>query len=294
MITSIKRSDPAKGLDEIFGYTASDVETVRKITSHIDFEFEELIRDYELCLDTDFSKELYYTSLSSVNPETINQFLQLTLAYENHHNYCVATGKFISDLVENSFENLGHTDFFLNTTNLKPIHYLFEKINYTKKLNVNIVGDIGNECFINSENLNVYVKGNAKNDISSYGHNNTIKIDGSVGDWFAFKSSNCNIYVKGNVGNNCSAQSKRNYLVVGGTIAEKLLSRSHDVTCAVRGKVDEGIFLGRCKQLKLYLPQNFADLCADYYKLNEINLGEDAQNHKKYKEMMDTLDEVFK
>lgn len=118
------------------------------VPTHVD-QFTSIRTKYEPFLNMGFKEQ--HTFASSVtevfSPVDINLFLQSTSQYEGHGNYTMATGRFISLLIQNSF-NSGHNNFVLDVQNLKPLDCLgSELVGYKKnQLRLTTIGDVGCDC----------------------------------------------------------------------------------------------------------------------------------------------------
>ena len=171
-----------KGIEGLFeGFTAGKPEEEKPIEV-AEGRFQELREKYEKFLDAKITpwndmddERRKITDL--LMPEDINKFLQITIQYEQHRQYCWRTGYFISRLVQNSY-TAGHNEFILDTTALKEIDYLGSRLEGTKErpIELTIKGNAGSNFGFWSKDATFNIIGNAR-DYCGWGvENSTFKI----------------------------------------------------------------------------------------------------------------------
>src|SRR3989344_7879657 len=97
------------------------VEVERKV--EVKNRFGELCREYEEVLEARDYKGKIKTIDDILAPSEINAFLQTTIGFEQHPEYDLRTGMFISQLIQKSYD-AGNNDFVLNTQKLKVLDHL--------------------------------------------------------------------------------------------------------------------------------------------------------------------------
>ncbi|MDI6721538.1 MAG: hypothetical protein QMD85_04045, partial [Candidatus Aenigmarchaeota archaeon] len=116
--------------------------------------FETLLTMYErfLSIQHIFLPEAYEriakTNKRVLTPERVNTFLQAAIRYEQHRNYSICTGPFISSLIQNSY-NAGHNDFHLNAkAAAEPLSFIGYMLEGKRKepIRVLIEGSAGSLC----------------------------------------------------------------------------------------------------------------------------------------------------
>ena len=181
------------------------VEVERKV--EVKNRFGELCREYEEVLEANDYEGEIKTIDDILAPSDINAFLQVTIKYEQHQNYDWRTGKFISQLIQISYD-AGNNGFVLNTQKVK-LGYLGDKIQGTeeRKIELKIEGDAGNYCGSNSKDSTITIEGNVRDNCGFDSKNSTIIIRGNAGNWCGWYSNNSTITIEGNVENWCGESS---------------------------------------------------------------------------------------
>jgi len=186
VITEIRRGMGIEGL-----VRASQVEEVRQIITESGI-VKETDNCYKKILD---EKSIFILGLAPITqiltPEQINLVLQTTSKYEEHQKYENSIGMFISELIQNSY-NQGYNNFTLNTTRLKEISHIGHHITGTPEnpIEITIIGNTGKNCGWLSENSTYTIEGNAGSDSASRLKNTTYTISGNIGYLFGSQSEN--------------------------------------------------------------------------------------------------------
>ena len=137
---------PSEGLEELV-----DADSGREIVvaPAVVNRFAELTKKYEQCLELGYGGRGWVQNnvQEVVLPCDINLFLQQTRDYEHHANYSDSTGYFITQLIQDSY-NQGNNNFEIDVNALKPVDNLAANISGTKERTVNIIikGKVGNWC----------------------------------------------------------------------------------------------------------------------------------------------------
>jgi hypothetical protein len=241
MITAINRkenvSDPnqAGDLDNLFGYTASDVENVGTIevvnSGNLDLALEEFEDYLEL---SPHIAEKRKTKLCLL-PGEINHFLNLIENYHEHTNYFWRSGTFTSKLMGQSYLN-GNNRFNLNIGEHPVSHLAIDlKASEDNPIKISIEGDVGG-CFASSsENLDIVINGNCENSFGWSSENICVKINGSVGGFFGKSSNNLTALISQNANKMFSYGSKYLSAIIKGNSDGDLGIYSSDLTVFVYG-----------------------------------------------------------
>ncbi|HLD00252.1 MAG TPA: hypothetical protein VJC39_00740 [Candidatus Nanoarchaeia archaeon] len=214
------------------------VEVERKVDTG-QSDYGELMRKYEEVLEAKDYSEIK-TIDDILAPSDINAFLQVTIKYEQHQNYDWRTGKFISQLIQKSYD-AGNNGFVLNTQKVKGVHNLGYKIQGTKerKIELKIEGDAGYNCGSNSKDSTITIEGNVGNDCGSYSNNSTITIAGNAGYDCGIYSKNSTITIGGNVGDYCGYYSNNSIITIEGNAGERCGGDSNNSTITIGGNVGD-------------------------------------------------------
>ncbi len=213
-----------KGIDTLVsGYSPGKVEESKGPTVVGGSKLMEFLKKYEAFLDHckrtymnigGIAQHSFYVRdpdaepEPALTPEEINILLQHTTKYENHDMYTWATGKFIDDLITNSY-NQGYNNFTMNTRGLIPMDYLgcfpqgydfCERIN-NKQLIFNVSGDVKDFCGETAKGSNLSFQSN-------------------VGDMCCWGARSCNVTIHGNVGCQCAVESSYSTFLFHGELGE--------------------------------------------------------------------------
>jgi len=170
-----------KGIEGLV--SASQVEEERHIEAS-EHDLSQLHKRYVQLLDVPmWNHYCFYVPLEFIlTPDQINTFLQQTIPYENHPKYPDNTGRFITQLIQNSYI-AGMNDFTLNTTALKELHRAVYRIKgpQTKPLKLTIIGNAGALFGFESINLLVNITGNSGSALGGHSSESTFNIQGLAG-----------------------------------------------------------------------------------------------------------------
>jgi len=223
-----------KGIERLVG--TPKVEEVRQIEV-IENDFCTLNNQYAQILDEGSVGELWCKTISDIlTPTQINVFLQHTTLYENNQHYSGITGYFISQLIQNSY-NDGYNNFSLNTSELQDISFLGHRIEGTPKKTIeltvigqtgrgsgwgakyaaiNLIGNTGHTCGKNSENSVFYITGDTERECGKFSINSTFHISGNTGHDTGGGSERSTFNIAGNTGNLCGQNSICSKYTIGG------------------------------------------------------------------------------
>lgn len=112
-----------------------------------DFYEEALEHDYKFIFDG-CEPNLITDCQILLTTREIQQIIACTQVYEHHSNYSVATGLFLTKLIQNAYDVSVEQLFTLDLRGIKPLDYLFswlrEKVD--KPLTVRVIGEAGHFC----------------------------------------------------------------------------------------------------------------------------------------------------
>ncbi|MBI4453658.1 hypothetical protein HY636_03365 [Candidatus Woesearchaeota archaeon] len=194
------------GLDDLIrGYTMRKPEERKEIQTEGKHKFIELIKKYEAFLEAKIEENMngYLWSGSDLRiiwklddiltPNKINAFLQLTMCYEEHKQYSLNTGIFLTKLIENSYKS-GNNQFRLDIVTSKRLDYLAGYLDGTDERLIDIT------------------------------------ISGSIGDNFGFRAKHINCLIENNAGDNCGADINNSKIIVAGACEANGLGRVANVS----------------------------------------------------------------
>jgi hypothetical protein len=211
-----KISRSGRNLDELFGYTPSDVENTKNVSVVADYHFDEVFEEYEEFLELNFSDLLDNPVSSVLRKSAINPFVQLVQEkYSGSKCFSTSTGYFVGQLIANSYKH-GENDFFLNLENISPLSCIGPGMkgkkknplrldvlgnvglffgDYSVNLIANIMGDVGYSFGHSSNNFIATIIGNASSSLGSSSNNMAVAVTGTAGNDFGSFSDNLTAYV---------------------------------------------------------------------------------------------------
>jgi hypothetical protein len=292
MSVGIKRSQGIDGgLDNMFGYSANDVENKSKIEVVGSGNLLLAIKEYCSYLDVDFglisrANQCSYTNVILTPPE-ISQFILATKIYGGHENYGARTGEFSSKLIQTSY-GAGNNDFLINLNSINLSRFCKRiKGKRDDRIKIDIKGNSGNDFCNGSKYFDINIDGNVSGFSLKKTEKSVITVAGNCGEKFAFGSIDITSFVNGNVGPNSGQESNRLNLIVGGNVDYNFASFANRLSAVIGGNLE--IFgLG-------YYARNmdlFVGGSMDYGNKKppkNIRVGQNAKNHSLYKLMMTEL-----
>jgi hypothetical protein len=204
MITSIKHKDSEKGLDDLFDYSADDVETAREIgvkgRSKVQCVIEEL-EEFIAKLERD--NLMINDPTSILTPKELDVFVTVSEVFKDNVQYKHNFSHFLDVLIRNSY-NEGNNNFYLDFTNLHFLHYLLHhfRAKEDNPLKMTVCGNFGSFIAKASTNVNLVLDGNCNFLFGQKSSNLTAYVTGNVGRSFGFKSDNMTAIIGGDYGDN--------------------------------------------------------------------------------------------
>ncbi len=208
MEAAVKKSS---GIDALIsGYSPNKVEEEKKV-QRFDGRFARLLKKYEylvskkeyVCDSWGFEGlQVEHKKIQQVlTPDEINQFFQLTKAYETKEYHGDITGEFITVLIRNSYK-AGYNDFTLDASMLLPLRRLGSRYlssDHVGQKEGNLVrmfvdGDLGYGCFGSTEWVEVVINGNVENSFASFSKNCIFTFQGGHDHNFFFPDTSGNTY----------------------------------------------------------------------------------------------------
>ena len=230
-ITQIKKTD---GLDLPFsGYNASQTESTQKIEVNLNDQLSAALKEYKRYPTLKSDDKRYFKTDLNLTSKEISQLFQIISLDDKLVNIFAETGGYLTRLINNSYNNLSESSFSINVKEGSILMCFGENLNASieNPLELLIKGDIS-DCFYQSENLNIYLEGNAEKNIADFSKNITIVtkgdvnsysfgegasnftgiIDGNCKDLICSSINSTNILISGEVtfGDNCSLSARRN------------------------------------------------------------------------------------
>ena len=204
-VTTLKRTEKVNPLDQIKPVNKLDEIKGLKVE---DSDIKQVLRNYEEMLvydpdkvgilggdpDEQFDK---FRTLNNIilSPDKISTFAKITVCYENHENFRINTGLFISALIQNSYDS-GNNNFYFKTNNIEWLG-TYNKGNKENPLVISIEENHGTRIGEETEYSTFNIKENHGTEIGWDAKHSTFNIEENQGEnigWDAkhstFKSSN--------------------------------------------------------------------------------------------------------
>jgi hypothetical protein len=285
------RRDDRKSLDDLFGYSTGDVESVREVEAQ-DSPLYLVLHEFESYLETEKGLIHYpYSTNLVLTPNEINQFLQVSINYQDHEDYFGHVGTFVSALLRTSYVG-GNNDFYLNIKNVNPIYNLCSEItaNKNRPLKIRMDGDLDSDFGSDSNNLDVFLNGNADSGFLSNSKYSKAFINGNLGLAALYCSEDISIFVKGNVGEEFALDSKGAKALIKGNVGCKFGFSSNELKAYIKGNVSYKFGYGSnhlCAIVKGNVTTNFAKYASDSVILQGKNIGNDPKYPQLIKKLME-------
>ena len=235
---------------------------------------EGLLKKYEKVLEKPSNLE-YKKMIGHIDdiltPKEINLFLQQTIKYENHRNYCNHhTSYFISKLMQNSYK-AGNNNFFLHTSALNEIGDLCTEIvgRKNKPICITIEGNVGARIASRVKYANIEIKSKKIKILGFKAVSSTFKIHANVGKGIGERSIRSNFEIFGDAGDLLGNLSNKSKYIIHGDVGAKCGSGAEECEFIVYGEFGENI--------------------SGVYKSNECTYV--TYERESYEQLLDELDE---
>jgi hypothetical protein len=237
LLAAIKRDD--SGLDDLFDYSAVDVETIEKIKT-IDGNISSALIEFTDFMKIDKQDSDSYVVKTILSPSEINEFIPLLKNYKFDFEGASIPAHFINKLIQSSY-NSGNNDFFLNIPDgqhLRPLAFNLEgkekdpiilsasgELSYaflflSKNVIATIDGNLGDHFCHLTENVTTIIVGNVKDGAGWDSKNLKLAIKGNVGNYFGKDSINLSAYVNGEIKSISSSINKSARTIYGQSAIE--------------------------------------------------------------------------
>jgi hypothetical protein len=290
MITSIKRDDSENGLDQMFGYSASDVESTQRVEVLGSGNLPKALSEYESCLDRNndivLRREEEIIVQAVLDPNEISQFLLATKVYEKRKKYQIITGEFIGKLVQNSY-NYGNNNFYFDLSLNNFVRFCYTLKGYRDELiNLEVKGNTKTLFCNHAKYLNTKVDGNVDDSSFQNTRDSIITVTGNCGHHFGDNSKDLTAFVVGNVGNSFR-KCKYSKLIVKGNVGPYFATFASNIKAFIGKdlKCEYGYY---SNNLSFFIAGNMDER---YKRCKELLLKNDAINHPEYIANMKELDE---
>ena len=258
LVTGIKRSTSDSNLDQMFGYSADEVENTSTIEVVGSGNIDKAYLEFKNYLDSLIHFELSFDKNLVLTPIELNVLMGRIKDYSGHINYEEWSHVFIDKLFKNSYDHgnrkfaliidLPKINSFLNdltATEEKPFEFNVEgdlpwsAFSSCKNVIANITGDVDAYFGFKSSDCKFIINGNVSNNAFRNSNHLDISVNGDVGNNFAFGNENLNVNIKGEIGSSFGWKSKNSNYVVEGDITYNALSYAIDSSIRIKGNVDE-------------------------------------------------------
>jgi hypothetical protein len=242
-IAAIKRKDEGFGidgsLDGLFGYTPDDVESTKGIEVITSGDLSEVLKEFVNYLDNEDDDKSHLFSNIILTPDEINRFVNHLPAFESYERYIFDTGKFVSNLVKQSYQS-SHNNFHFDLNGVPLFYGLCSYISGNSefdRIKINIKGDVGMSLFRYSNYINTIIDGNVGGSFADNSNSVTAKIDGNVGGNCGCASKRLVIKINGEVKKNCAYLSTNFMGIIKGNIGSDFGNLSRYLIAAIDGEV---------------------------------------------------------
>ena len=270
-LIAIKRDDNNSGLDDLFGYSASDVENTSTIEVIGSGNLPLAIYEFDKYFEKDNIDPYKIETKLTLDHSEIDDFLEASKKYLRKMNYRSATGAYLSWIMANSYDFLNHNSFVLKLD--QPLNFFATGLCAQKNnpIRVEVEGNLGYNCAMYSENLKIIVEGN-------------------VDHHFGFKSKNSQSIINGNCFDEFGKYTRDFTALITGNADGFFLEGSKNTSGIIKGdcKVYPGINSTNSSIFVHKKIKKFID-CEDYLILS----GNSVKDHLKYKETMQKINEEF-
>jgi hypothetical protein len=195
-LVTIKRSDA--GLDDLFGYTASDVEKKSEV---------EVVRSGNVVLALDefleeSKQKLYDYKCKTELILSPDEILTYSVAYQTPETGCEDRFEmaFLSKLIQNSYDH-GHNNFRIKREDGLFQNGVGSGLEGTEDRQINLVVD-SNVCSLfgcNSKYLKAEINGHAGSNFGLLSQHLDVKVSGNIGNLFGSKSRYMNAHIGGEI-----------------------------------------------------------------------------------------------
>ena len=271
-LTAIKRNSGGidnVSLDGLFGYDAGDVENKNKIEVLGSDNLSYVLKYYfaQLSIKSNqINNNFKYKLKTVLTPKEINDFIQMTISFEDNKQYDLITKYAIDCLIENSYSE-GNDEFNLDFTNTIDFSYLFHiRVNYNLPIKINSKGNLG-DCVCRSENM-------------------ILTHDGNLGENFGFSSNNLLSYIKGNVGPSAGDSTLDFKSTIVGDVGSGMFGDcSKGLVVSIKGDI-HSFPNSYPRGAKIYLDGGILGGHRSFLNSPEYFIGAKARENPEYQQMM--------
>lgn len=205
-----------------------------------------LLKQYEVALGIEKwgEKKSFINNVNNIlEPEEINRFLQVTIAYKAHEKYGNNTGLFVTRLIQNSYD-AGYDSFRLDTRALKELHFIGwgARGKDGNPLEITIEGNAGEHCGDHAERLIISIAGNAGHFCAYEAEDSTITIGGDAGAYCGHDVKSSTISIGGNASKDCGWNAKSSTISIAGNARNACGFEAEDSRITIGG--DAGDWCG--------------------------------------------------
>ena len=213
-VATLKRTEKKNALNQI--KPVNKLDDLQDLTVE-DSDMPELLSEYENALEPNFRKTYGYIgwhfiikgqrnnlisfknpSKIVLSPEEITLFVKMTTKYKDHENYPINTGRFISDLIQNSYD-AGHNKFYFETNKVGFLSSLVEG-NKKNPIIINIEQNYWGWDGSFAEHSTFNIKENHGAATGRFAKHSTFNIEKNYGEAVAGTSEHSTFNIKENSG----------------------------------------------------------------------------------------------
>ena len=229
----IKRSDRDDGgLDNLFDYSADEVETTRRVEV-IDNPLLNPLSEYQRYMDASHDNQEYEPN-KILLPEEIDAFVKTF--HSEYEKNPLKFSDFLDKIVVVSY-NDGNNNFHLNFSsyNKPDMIFMWEIATKERPLELEIEGNLGIKCFERAEYFNVKINGDIESNFAEGSKNLDIVINGNVKDNFGYCSTNLNVTINGDTKLYFGYLSNNLNAIINGNVGGAFSHYSNDLSAIING-----------------------------------------------------------
>jgi hypothetical protein len=286
-VVSIKRSGSDACIDDLFGYSAGDVENEGgiEVVKSANFKLAEI--EYDKYRKKKKYNKSSYNSGIVLLPDEINSFLfsPMIQKYASDDDYLAII--FIRQLIQNSY-NHGHNNFVFKNSPYIDLCFSSLHGSIDRPLEISFNTNGTDPIFFQSSYVNARICGNVRRSFVNTHHLNII-LEGNIGFHSGYDSKNCSIYVNGDIDYDFGKDSENIKLYVNGNVGNSFASSSTGLVAWISGS--GGLGFGYNSNVVAYVGGKIESV--PLRDLKRKMIFHNAKSHPKYKQMMKEWEDVF-
>jgi hypothetical protein len=211
---AIRRDSPNSDLDDLFGYSASDVETKSEVEVVGSNVLSDALNEFDELLDWYDGLDVIDSNII-LSPPLIQTFIEISKKYSHRGSFITTAPRYLNTLIQNSYD-AGHNDFKFEDDDFCNGLLSSVKGKEDNPLTATLVGRFTNVGFCSSY-FNIFLKGNLGFSFT-YANNVNLTMRGDILQGFASKSKDVITAIDGDVGTEIGRDSTNFEIYASGII----------------------------------------------------------------------------